>query len=667
MSTTSHPNPPASAISFNTDDYRQLELFAETASPGRPATVCCTRGQGPEGQAATRVALPAHAGLHRVTFTLTPGSTATLSWRNARIACAYLCGNDSILDTGIRLLPLRQDGMTKASARNFLPRLHFASHLGKAERPAALARFQGRWHLFYLLNLSHPGKPPTAWAHAVSLDLVHWKDLPIFRASSDGPQKGENSRVAEVSGGCAIPVDVDGHPCEGDSAAGLRVYFAQSVKIHYEIPSHIQTIVRLESLLCTDGVHARDEHTVGNIQTGEGSVSGRQKLVDPSLDLSHKKGALLVSGTELPASQLPPAQEAGRSDIPDQVRADGRHGWFARGPHRTPGEDTPSPSQSSARPAILAAMNKDPALANAAWSKASPVLMENGIGMASSLAHASLFLLDSKTVALGSLQNYRDGVGGRFQPERCYIGRLQDVQAENGAESPRLLVDSARWLDFGPSLSAAQTCENQGRRLLVGRIGNPDLPPEGNAGTTDQAVSGALTLPRVLHIRDGQLFQHPATEVYVHALGDILTQTTAPNLSDSPLEEDVRLDIPSNAYYADLRLTDPARHDRFRLLLAQWKRQEENRSLAFSNTNEDGFARFVTSGILQLASIDPVSTITSVRRVEVFYDRGICEVFLNDGQAVGTIAVPDPRSQAGIFEAVLPRGAQLTLRLLNKR
>ena len=57
------------------------------------------------------------------------------------------------------------------------PLYHFVSPESTLNDPNGLCYWQGRWHLFY------QGYPPedagrVHWGHAVSDDLIHWRDLP---------------------------------------------------------------------------------------------------------------------------------------------------------------------------------------------------------------------------------------------------------------------------------------------------------------------------------------------------------------------------------------------------------------------------------------------------------------------------------------------------------
>ena len=64
----------------------------------------------------------------------------------------------------------------KLAADPYRPRYHFTSPEGKLNDPNGLCFWQGRWHLFY--QAYPPEDPRQHWGHAVSSDLIHWRDLP---------------------------------------------------------------------------------------------------------------------------------------------------------------------------------------------------------------------------------------------------------------------------------------------------------------------------------------------------------------------------------------------------------------------------------------------------------------------------------------------------------
>ena len=57
------------------------------------------------------------------------------------------------------------------------PIYHYVNPEGRLNDPNGLCFWQGRWHLFY--QAYPPEDPRQHWGHAVSDDLVHWRDLPL--------------------------------------------------------------------------------------------------------------------------------------------------------------------------------------------------------------------------------------------------------------------------------------------------------------------------------------------------------------------------------------------------------------------------------------------------------------------------------------------------------
>jgi len=57
------------------------------------------------------------------------------------------------------------------------PIYHYVNPQGRLNDPNGLCYWQGRWHLFY--QAYPPEDTRQHWGHAVSDDLVHWRDLPL--------------------------------------------------------------------------------------------------------------------------------------------------------------------------------------------------------------------------------------------------------------------------------------------------------------------------------------------------------------------------------------------------------------------------------------------------------------------------------------------------------
>ena len=88
---------------------------------------------------------------------------------------------------------------TKYLSDPYCPSYHFVNPEGRMNDPNGLCFWQGRWHLFY--QAYPPETDRTHWGHAVSTDLVHWRDLPyaiypdIEKSSYSGNTLVEQDRV----------------------------------------------------------------------------------------------------------------------------------------------------------------------------------------------------------------------------------------------------------------------------------------------------------------------------------------------------------------------------------------------------------------------------------------------------------------------------------------
>lgn len=96
----------------------------------------------------------------------------------------------------------------KQSKDPYRPLYHFVSPESTLNDPNGLSYWQGNWHLFY------QGYPPEDrrqhWGHAISKDLIHWRDLPYAiypspeRAVFSGGALVEDNRVIAIYQGTAV-------------------------------------------------------------------------------------------------------------------------------------------------------------------------------------------------------------------------------------------------------------------------------------------------------------------------------------------------------------------------------------------------------------------------------------------------------------------------------
>ncbi|MCE9545055.1 MAG: glycoside hydrolase family 32 protein [Planctomycetia bacterium] len=150
----------------------------------------------------------------------------------------------------------------KLAADPYRPAYHFVSPESQMNDPNGLCFWQGRWHLFYQAYPADKFPKPEQlrerllqahWGHAVSEDLVHWRDLPyalypgVEKVCASGGTVVEKDRVVafypgweagqmvavakdplllnwQKLGGKPVPAPVSGDSCiwkEGDTYYGL--------------------------------------------------------------------------------------------------------------------------------------------------------------------------------------------------------------------------------------------------------------------------------------------------------------------------------------------------------------------------------------------------------------------------------------------------------------
>ena len=106
------------------------------------------------------------------------------------------------------LLKRFADSRKNQSTDRYRPLYHFVSPESTLNDPNGLSFWQGNWHLFY------QGYPPEDrrqhWGHAISKDLIHWKDLPYAiypspeRAVFSGGALVEDDRVIAMYHGTEV-------------------------------------------------------------------------------------------------------------------------------------------------------------------------------------------------------------------------------------------------------------------------------------------------------------------------------------------------------------------------------------------------------------------------------------------------------------------------------
>ena len=585
----------ADSCAFAADGYTQLDVFVQRAEQDHAPTIRLHAG----GTCVAERVMDADLYRQRFQIDLDPQERYTLEIVDATVPYMYLAGGDDLLDRGIRVLDAASGEATAGdgapeSADPVRAAVHFEPPEHWMNDPNGLCRFQGRYHLYYQFNPYGWGWDNMHWGHAASRDLVHWTYLPVILE----PQRELHTRRG-ISGGAfsgsAITIDAEGRPCPGDDAAAIRFYLTR----HFEVPGQPDTVEECQTTcVSTDSLTAGPETVVVR---REGADFGRD-FRDSKIETGFG-GALMILATNLPSDQVPASGETGVSDANEG-------GWFTLSPHGEPDVDQPDPNRI---PAIVTFRNDTPDLADDAWTYVGPMVADRGYAEGRTYECPDAFPLDGADVAIGAIMHIRTK-DGCFQPIRWYTGRLD--------EQGRLDVGRSGWCDFGDCFYAVQSFrDDDGRRIAIGWLAD-------HSGVRREApgrANGAMSLPRELHVRDGRLFSRPVDEVYDLLIGGELPMDAAGD----------GWRVPGNTYYADLRPTGDCT-----AVLA------DTGEVRWTLECHDGEVRCFSQG----AASDDLACVThvdEVKRIEVFYDHGIIEVFVNDGEAAGAMLAYDERENGG--------------------
>ena len=211
--------------------------------------------------------------------------------------------------------------------------------------------------------------------------------------------------------------------------------------------------------------------------------------------------------------------------------------------------------------------------------------------------------LDGKYLAIGAFMGHEDACG-RHQMSRYYVGSWKDK---------RLAVESEGWFDFGSNCYAMQSFAHQGRRICIGWV----FDLYGEHIVYENGACGSMTVPRELHIKNGRLYMTPVEEIR-WLEGETIYWGGGENA-------EVR-HIKGNAYRAEITCRENVFFD---ILLGE----DEGKSISLVNDREG--LRIVTKGV-KSEGICFRADVEQVRKLEIFMDRRMVEVYVNDGEAAGT-------------------------------
>lgn len=213
------------------------------------------------------------------------------------------------------------------------------------------------------------------------------------------------------------------------------------------------------------------------------------------------------------------------------------------------------------------------------------------------------FALDGQFVSVGSWMMYVDEQR-RFQPTYYYLGNFDNEQFQ---EKSRGLYD------FGSNFYAVQSFEHEGRRIAIGWTADcyQEHEPEENGSY------GAMAIPRELSIKNQKLYRKPVKEIY-QLLGKIICDVSGQEISLKHLNQ--------NSYYARI---DFFKDTDFQILLGKSK---AGKIYLIKSGNH---IQIKTEGV-KSRYVTFITEIEKLEKLEIFVDRRLTEVFINDGEEAGT-------------------------------
>ncbi|MEV5159405.1 GH32 C-terminal domain-containing protein [Streptomyces sp. NPDC053728] len=107
-------------------------------------------------------------------------------------ATATVCALSAAL-----LTPQAVASGTRPNTETYRPQFHYTPQKNWMNDPNGLVYYKGEYHLFYQYNPNGNSWGDMSWGHAVSTDLMHWKELPLALSHDDEEMVFSGSAVID--------------------------------------------------------------------------------------------------------------------------------------------------------------------------------------------------------------------------------------------------------------------------------------------------------------------------------------------------------------------------------------------------------------------------------------------------------------------------------------
>lgn len=238
-----------------------------------------------------------------------------------------------------------------------------------------------------------------------------------------------------------------------------------------------------------------------------------------------------------------------------------------------------------------------------------------------------LFELDGQNVLITCPQGVKqDGIHYENIYQNGYFLTGKDLEKDQ-------TVRDFRELDHGFDFYAPQTFEDEkGRRILIGWMGIPDADYDNNP-TLEYGWQHALTIPRVLHLRDGRIYQTPIEE---------MKRLRAEEITAS-LQPGETMELPWSSCEISVK-TDGQPFD---MIIRKDVELSYDGSVFALNLHGSGQKRTVRH-----------VKIEHLNKMRIFSDTSSLEIFLNDGEETMTTRVYDDQKDL-IIRSSIPAAVKI--------